>query len=108
MSFLLVLVQVDDVLGGAAAWENVDWTETTCPKCDHGKAFFMQIQTRYVALHVQCITLSSKLILLVTFSTNVEADNSVITNSSGPAIFVCYNRVSLCTKVQFEFKICSL
>jgi rubredoxin len=44
--------QVDDVLGGSAAWENVDWTEATCPKCDHGKAFFMQIQTRFVFLLV--------------------------------------------------------
>ena len=38
--------QVDDVLGGSAAWENVDSTEATCPKCAHAKAFFMQIQTR--------------------------------------------------------------
>lgn len=36
----------DDVLGGAAAWENVDQTEIECPKCDNKKAFFMQIQTR--------------------------------------------------------------
>ncbi|XP_076330739.1 RNA polymerase III subunit K [Tachypleus tridentatus] len=40
------LKEVDDVLGGAAAWENVDSTEETCPKCNHGRAFFMQIQTR--------------------------------------------------------------
>ncbi|XP_025091407.1 DNA-directed RNA polymerase III subunit RPC10-like [Pomacea canaliculata] len=40
------LKEVDDVLGGAAAWENVDSTETTCPKCEHKRAFFMQIQTR--------------------------------------------------------------
>ena len=40
------LKEVDDVLGGAAAWENVDATETDCPKCSHKKAFFMQIQTR--------------------------------------------------------------
>ncbi|KAG4106694.1 putative Rpc11-DNA-directed RNA polymerase III subunit C11 [Neocallimastix lanati (nom. inval.)] len=38
--------EVDDVLGGAKAWENVDSTEATCPKCENGKAFFMQIQTR--------------------------------------------------------------
>merc|ERR1712212_606843 len=31
---------------GAAAWENVDSTEETCPKCSHNRAFFMQIQTR--------------------------------------------------------------
>ena len=40
------LKEVDDVLGGAAAWENVDATEAECPKCSHKKAFFMQIQTR--------------------------------------------------------------
>ncbi|EDV22404.1 DNA-directed RNA polymerase III subunit RPC10 [Trichoplax sp. H2] len=40
------LKQVDDILGGKAAWENVDSTEATCPKCDHNQAFFMQIQTR--------------------------------------------------------------
>lgn len=40
------LKEVDDVLGGAAAWENVDSTEETCPKCEHNRAFFMQIQTR--------------------------------------------------------------
>lgn len=40
------LKEVDDVLGGSAAWENVDFTEATCPKCGHDKAFFMQIQTR--------------------------------------------------------------
>lgn len=38
--------EVDDVLGGAAAWENVESTEETCPKCGHAKAYFLQIQTR--------------------------------------------------------------
>jgi DNA-directed RNA polymerase III subunit RPC11 len=37
---------VDDVLGGAKAWENVDSTEERCPKCDHNRAYYMQIQTR--------------------------------------------------------------
>mmetsp|Transcript_8233 Transcript_8233/g.51259 ORF Transcript_8233/g.51259 Transcript_8233/m.51259 type:complete len:270 (-) Transcript_8233:1451-2260(-) len=37
---------VDDVLGGEEAWKNVDKTDATCPKCSHGKAYFMQIQTR--------------------------------------------------------------
>jgi DNA-directed RNA polymerase III subunit RPC11 len=37
---------VDDVLGGAGAWENVDRTEAVCPECQHGEAFFMQIQIR--------------------------------------------------------------
>ena len=40
------LHQVDDVLGGAAAWENVDSCEEKCPKCENGRAFFLQIQTR--------------------------------------------------------------
>uniref|UniRef100_A0A6M2E1G8 DNA-directed RNA polymerase subunit n=1 Tax=Amblyomma tuberculatum TaxID=48802 RepID=A0A6M2E1G8_9ACAR len=40
------LKDVDDVLGGAAAWENVDSTEEKCPKCSHERAYFMQIQTR--------------------------------------------------------------
>ncbi|SAM04171.1 hypothetical protein [Absidia glauca] len=38
--------EVDDVLGGAKAWENVDSTEATCPKCEHERAYFMQIQIR--------------------------------------------------------------
>jgi DNA-directed RNA polymerase III subunit RPC11 len=42
----LKVKEVDDVLGGAAAWENVDRTETRCPFCDHNIAFFMQIQIR--------------------------------------------------------------
>ncbi|XP_076249626.1 RNA polymerase III subunit K [Calliopsis andreniformis] len=40
------LKEVDDVLGGSAAWENVDSTEERCPKCAHPRAYFMQIQTR--------------------------------------------------------------
>lgn len=40
------LKEVDDVLGGAAAWENVDSTDERCPKCFHPRAYFMQIQTR--------------------------------------------------------------
>ncbi|KAK1944388.1 DNA-directed RNA polymerase III subunit RPC10 [Phytophthora citrophthora] len=38
--------QVDDVLGGEEAWENVDQTETRCPHCEYNKAYFMQIQIR--------------------------------------------------------------
>lgn len=39
---------VDDILGGAAAWENVDRTAAVCPnvKCGYGEAFFMQMQIR--------------------------------------------------------------
>jgi DNA-directed RNA polymerase III subunit RPC11 len=40
------LKEIDDVLGGAAAWENVNSTEETCPKCGNSRAYFMQIQTR--------------------------------------------------------------
>lgn len=57
---------VDDVLGGEDAWKNVDSTDgkfllevknlakhflltsplATCPKCENGRAYFMQIQIR--------------------------------------------------------------
>lgn len=37
---------LDDVMGGSAAWENVDSTETLCGECGHTQAYFMQIQTR--------------------------------------------------------------
>jgi len=40
------LKEIDDVLGGSAAWENVDSTEEKCPKCENPRAYFMQIQTR--------------------------------------------------------------
>ncbi|KAJ1957999.1 putative Rpc11-DNA-directed RNA polymerase III subunit C11 [Linderina pennispora] len=38
--------EVDDVLGGEEAWKNVDSIETPCPKCQHQRAYFMQIQLR--------------------------------------------------------------
>ncbi|RKO98161.1 hypothetical protein CXG81DRAFT_14491 [Caulochytrium protostelioides] len=38
--------QVDDVLGGEGAWDNVDSTDATCPKCEHGRAYYLQIQIR--------------------------------------------------------------
>ena len=38
--------QVDSVLGGKEAWENVSKTDATCPKCENGKAYFKQIQIR--------------------------------------------------------------
>ena len=38
--------QIDDVLGGAEAWENVDKTTADCPFCKHGQAYFKQIQIR--------------------------------------------------------------
>jgi DNA-directed RNA polymerase III subunit RPC11 len=38
--------QVDDILGGAAAWENVDRTMSVCPACNHNEAYFLQMQIR--------------------------------------------------------------
>lgn len=38
--------QVDDVMGGADAWKNVDATDAVCPRCGHGRAYYMQIQIR--------------------------------------------------------------
>eukprot|EP00002_Diphylleia_rotans_P002936 TRINITY_DN11932_c0_g1_i1.p5 TRINITY_DN11932_c0_g1~~TRINITY_DN11932_c0_g1_i1.p5 ORF type:complete len:108 (-),score=16.91 TRINITY_DN11932_c0_g1_i1:201-524(-) len=38
--------QVDDVLGGPSAWENVDKTQTVCPQCQHHEAYFRQMQIR--------------------------------------------------------------
>ena len=40
--------ELDDLFGGASAWENVDRTEARCPKneCGHNLAFFMQVQIR--------------------------------------------------------------
>ncbi|XP_055310613.1 DNA-directed RNA polymerase III subunit RPC10 [Sitodiplosis mosellana] len=40
------LKEVDAVMGGSAAWENVDSTDAVCPACNHGRAYFMQMQTR--------------------------------------------------------------
>lgn len=40
------LKALDDVLGGADAWKNVDSTDEPCPKCAHPRAYFMQVQTR--------------------------------------------------------------
>ncbi|GAX09544.1 DNA-directed RNA polymerase III subunit RPC11 [Fistulifera solaris] len=37
---------VDDILGGSAAWENVDRTMARCPSCHHHEAYFMQMQIR--------------------------------------------------------------
>lgn len=42
----LCFQEVDHVLGGKAAWENVDSTDAECPTCGHKRAYFMQIQTR--------------------------------------------------------------
>lgn len=38
--------KVDDILGGASAWENVDRTSAVCPGCSHNEAYFMQMQIR--------------------------------------------------------------
>ena len=45
------LKEVEDVLGGAAAWENVDSTDADCPRCENKRAYFMQIQTRLAHSH---------------------------------------------------------
>ena len=33
-------------MGGAEAWKNVDQTEAQCPKCNHMRAYFIELQTR--------------------------------------------------------------
>ena len=38
--------KVDDVLGGAEAWEHVDRTQAVCPTCHHPEAYYLQIQIR--------------------------------------------------------------
>ena len=38
--------QVDDVLGGEEAWANVDQTDLRCEQCGHGRAYYIQMQTR--------------------------------------------------------------
>ncbi|GHJ87557.1 hypothetical protein NliqN6_3959 [Naganishia liquefaciens] len=38
--------EVDDVMGGEAAWENVDKVPAVCPKCDYGEAYYRQLQIR--------------------------------------------------------------
>lgn len=40
------LKEVDDVLNDANTWKNVDQADTKCPKCEHEKAYFMQMQIR--------------------------------------------------------------
>ncbi|ONH67142.1 DNA-directed RNA polymerase III subunit RPC10 [Cyberlindnera fabianii] len=40
--------EIDDVLGGDGAWENVDQTAAQCPvdACGNDKAYFFQLQIR--------------------------------------------------------------
>ncbi|KAL2053539.1 hypothetical protein ABVK25_006191 [Lepraria finkii] len=40
--------EVEDVLGGKEAWDNVDKTDAQCTRegCDGGQAFFYQVQIR--------------------------------------------------------------
>ena len=33
-------------MGGKESWKNVDSIEAKCPKCDHNRAFFMELQIR--------------------------------------------------------------
>lgn len=36
----------DTIFGGKQAWENVAKTDSVCPKCEHPKAYFKEIQIR--------------------------------------------------------------
>ncbi|EIW74637.1 hypothetical protein CONPUDRAFT_113195 [Coniophora puteana RWD-64-598 SS2] len=38
--------QVDDVLGGDEMWKHADSTAISCDKCNHGRAYFYQLQIR--------------------------------------------------------------
>ena len=62
--------EVDDILGGSAAWENVDRTQTLCPNCSHKEAYFMQIQIRSavsaLCCRVDCILFIIIIITLIT------------------------------------------
>ncbi|XP_054159424.1 DNA-directed RNA polymerase III subunit RPC10-like [Oppia nitens] len=40
------LKEVDEVLSDSAVWQTVDSTDEKCPKCEHTRAYFMQLQTR--------------------------------------------------------------
>jgi len=39
---------IEDIIGGKDAWENVDKTDVQCPNaaCQHDKAYFYQLQIR--------------------------------------------------------------
>jgi DNA-directed RNA polymerase III subunit RPC11 len=38
--------QVDDVLGGDEMWKHADATAASCERCNHGQAYFYQLQIR--------------------------------------------------------------
>ncbi|KAK7205237.1 hypothetical protein BZA70DRAFT_279377 [Myxozyma melibiosi] len=39
--------QLDDILGGAGAWDNADQTAAQCPKdCGNDRAYYFQLQIR--------------------------------------------------------------
>eukprot|EP00929_Paragymnodinium_shiwhaense_P016667 TRINITY_DN125221_c0_g1_i1.p1 TRINITY_DN125221_c0_g1~~TRINITY_DN125221_c0_g1_i1.p1 ORF type:complete len:109 (-),score=22.25 TRINITY_DN125221_c0_g1_i1:32-358(-) len=38
--------EVDDVLGGAEAWKDVEQTDAQCPRCGNERAYFKMFQTR--------------------------------------------------------------
>eukprot|EP00008_Paramoeba_atlantica_P014468 CAMPEP_0201494226 /NCGR_PEP_ID=MMETSP0151_2-20130828/46079_1 /ASSEMBLY_ACC=CAM_ASM_000257 /TAXON_ID=200890 /ORGANISM="Paramoeba atlantica, Strain 621/1 / CCAP 1560/9" /LENGTH=86 /DNA_ID=CAMNT_0047882327 /DNA_START=59 /DNA_END=316 /DNA_ORIENTATION=- len=42
----LVAKKVDDILGGEKAWEGVDKTQSKCPECANGEAYYLLIQIR--------------------------------------------------------------
>ena len=41
-----VMKEMDEVLSDAEAWKNAEETDEKCPKCEHMRAYFMQLQTR--------------------------------------------------------------
>lgn len=59
---ILKVKQVDDILGGAKAWDNVDRTQAVCPVCHHHEAYFMQIQIRSadepMSIFYKCVSCS--------------------------------------------------
>ena len=45
-TFYPKLKSLDDILGGDEAWKNVQTTDEKCPKCNHPKAYFKELQIR--------------------------------------------------------------
>ncbi|KAJ1501885.1 DNA-directed RNA polymerase III subunit RPC10 [Coelomomyces lativittatus] len=49
-------------MGNEKAWKNVDSIDVPCPKCEHPRAYFMQIQIRSadepMSIFYKCCNLS--------------------------------------------------
>mmetsp|Transcript_3598 Transcript_3598/g.5902 ORF Transcript_3598/g.5902 Transcript_3598/m.5902 type:complete len:112 (-) Transcript_3598:8-343(-) len=45
-SFSVTPKTAEEPFGGAKAWENVDKTDETCPKCGNAQAYFKMMQLR--------------------------------------------------------------